>query len=448
MPSRFSWFRLQRLIWLSRRNWRSRLVLWGGAIAVGAIGVAFAWAANRAQEFFQTMLVSPWVALALTPGGFIVCAWLTRVYFPGAQGSGIPQAIAARRLKDEGRRTNLLSLRLTMGKILLTLIGLMCGASIGREGPTVQVGASLMMAAATLSNRARERGLILAGAAAGVAAAFNTPLAGIVFAIEEMSRAFESRTSGLVLMAVILAGLVSLGMVGNYSYFGHSTAMLAGFTDWVAVPLCGVLGGLMGAAFSTLVVSGTAWLRRWTRPQPMLRTLSWAFACGLVVALCGLVSHGMTYGTGYDAARSAIEGHDLAASFAPLKFIANTASSLSGIPGGLFSPSLSVGAGLGSLVARLLGAHAVGAIALLGMTGYFAGVVQAPITAFVIIEEMSDNSAMVIPLMIAAFIGYGVSRLFQRESIYHALARNFLTPPQKPRKAGAPAQTPAASPPA
>ena len=99
---------------------------------------------------------------------------------------------------------------------------------------------------------------------------------------------------------------------------------------------------------------------------------------------------------------------------------------MSGIPGGLFAPSLSVGAGLGSLIAKLLGVHAVSAIVLLGMTAYFAGVVQAPITAFVIIAEMSDASAMVIPLMLAAFIGYGVSRALQRESLYHALARNFL----------------------
>jgi H+/Cl- antiporter ClcA len=273
----------------------------------------------------------------------------------------------------------------------------------------------------------------LAGSAAGVAAAFNTPLAGIVFAIEEMSRAFESRTSGLVLMAVILAGLASLGMVGNYSYFGHSTSTLLGLIDWAAVPLCGVLGGLLGAAFSALVVNGSLWLKRWIAPSPMRRSLLWALACGLVVALCGLFSHGTTYGTGYQAARGAIEGHDLAASFAPLKFIANTASTLSGIPGGLFSPSLSVGAGLGSLVAKMLGAHAVGAIVLLGMTAYFAGVVQAPITAAVIIGEMSNDTGMRLPLLVAALIGYGVSRIFQRESLYHALARNFLARQQAPK---------------
>ena len=415
-----------------------RLVLWGGAIAVGVIGVAFAWAANRAQDLFGAMLVSPWLALLITPASFVLCAWLTRAVFPGAEGSGIPQAIAARKLKDERVRSRFLSLKLTAGKILLTLIGLLGGASIGREGPTVQVGASIMLMAAKWGGMGREKGLILAGSAAGVAAAFNTPLAGIVFAIEEMSRAFESRTSGLVLMAVILAGLASLAMVGDYNYFGHSTSTLSGVLDWLAVPICGVAGGVLGAAFSALVVNGLRRLKRFVAHQPMRRSLAWALGCGLVVALCGLLSHGMTYGTGYEAAKSAVEGHPLAWSFMPLKFIATTVSSLAGIPGGLFSPSLSVGAGLGSLIAALLGGHATGAIVLLGMTAYFAGVVQAPITAFVIIEEMSDAHAMVIPLMIAAVIGYGVSRLFQRESIYHALARDFL--------AGLPGAEPAVSP--
>src|SRR5262249_29278841 len=113
-------------------------------------------------------------------------------------------------------------------------------------------------------------------------------------------------------------------------------------------------------------------------------------------------------------------------SFAPLKFIATLASTLSGIPGGLFAPSLSVGAGLGSIIGQILGVHAIGAIVLLGMCAYFAGVVQAPITAYVIIGEMSGATGMVLPLMTTAMIAYGVSRLIQRESLYHALAKNFL----------------------
>ena len=131
-----------------------------------------------------------------------------------------------------------------------------------------------------------------------------------------------------------------------------------------------------------------------------------------MVALCGLLSHGATYGTGYEAAAAPSKAMTWLSSFAPLKFLATTASSLSGIPGGLFSPSLSVGAGLGEhRSAKLLGAHAVGAIVLVGMTAYFAGVVQAPITSFVIIERNERTpDGMVIPLMMAAVIGYGVSR--------------------------------------
>jgi H+/Cl- antiporter ClcA len=403
-----------------------RLVLWGGALAVGGISVAFAWAANRAQDLFTHLLFARWFALILTPATFVASAFLARTLFSGSQGSGIPQAIAARHLRDDAKRMQLLSFRLTAGKILFTLLGLAGGASIGREGPTVQVGASLMLGTAKLAGLTRGRGLILASASAGLAAAFNTPLAGIVFAIEEMSRAFESRTTGMVLIAVILAGLVSLGMVGNYSYFGHSCAMLTVTIDWLALPLIGVAGGLAGSLFAIIMVRGTALIRRLLANAPLWHGLALAFACGLCVALCGLLSNGSTYGTGYDAARGAVEGHAPALAFAPLKFLATAASSLSGIPGGLFAPSLAVGAGLGGTIGQLLHVHALGATVLLGMAAFFAAVVQAPITAFVIIEEMSNATGMVIPLMIAAMIGYGISRAMQRPSLYHALARHFL----------------------
>jgi H+/Cl- antiporter ClcA len=161
-------------------------------------------------------------------------------------------------------------------------------------------------------------------------------------------------------------------------------------------------------------------------PAPTQRALIAAFTCGIAVAACGFLSDGDSYGTGYEAARRAVEGHAMGWSFAPLKFIATLASTLSGIPGGLFAPSLAVGAGMGSVIAQVLGVHAIGAIVLLGMCAYFAGVVQAPITAAVIIGEMTAADGMRLPLLLAAMIAYGVSRLIQRESLYHALAENFL----------------------
>ena len=151
--------------------------------------------------------------------------------------------------------------------------GLASGASIGREGPTVQVGAAILLQAGKLGRMVGERGLILAGSAAGVAAAFNTPLAGIVFAIEEMGRAFEQRNAGLVLIAVILAGLASLGLVGNYSYFGSNASMLLVTIDWVALVICGVTGGVCGALFAKLVLrrlipAAQMGIRRPEKPHP------------------------------------------------------------------------------------------------------------------------------------------------------------------------------------
>jgi H+/Cl- antiporter ClcA len=415
-----------RKLLFSGRRWRMRLVFWGGALAVGVISVAFAACATQATHLFRSILIRPWFALFITPIGFVLSAWLARRFFPGSQGSGIPQAIAARHMKDASARSRLLSVNLASGKILLTLFGMACGASIGREGPTVQIGAAILLQAGKIGRMMGERGLILAGAAAGVAAAFNTPLAGIVFAIEEMGRAFEQRNAGLVLIAVILAGIASLGLVGNYNYFGSNSSMLIVTIDWVAVVICGVAGGLAGALFAKIVLHGSAILRNWVAVAPGMRALVLAGACGLIVAGCGMLSGGATYGTSYEAARGAVEGGHLAWSFMPLKMIATLASTMSGIPGGFFAPTLSIGAGMGDMIADLLHVHAPGAIVLLGMTAYFAGVVQAPITAAVIIGEMSNASAMRLPLLLAALIGFGVSRLFQRESLYHVMAHNFL----------------------
>lgn len=409
------------------RHWQRRLLFIAGGLAVGAIAAGLALLADEAHVLFHRFLgFSKWGVLILTPAGFAAVVYLTDRFFANAGGSGIPQAIAARSLSDPAERRKLVSLRIAAGKILLTLMGLLVGASTGREGPTVQVGASVMFALGRFSRR-HQPGLILAGSAAGVAAAFNTPLAGIVFAIEEMSRAFEVKTSGLVIGTIVAAGLTSMAVLGNYTYFGGTSASLPNWQDWLAVPVCGVVGGLGGGLFSrTLILFGAglpgragAWIKA--------NKIAFAAACGLAVALCGLLSGGAVYGTGYEQARAALHGQEiLPFSYAPLKFAATAFSSISGIPGGIFSPSLSVGAGLGADLARFFPETPVGILVLLGMVGYFTGVVQAPITAFVIVAEMTDNHELLVPLMLTALIAQGSSHLVCKEGVYHALAKNFM----------------------
>jgi H+/Cl- antiporter ClcA len=422
----------RRLRLHSARTQRQLIFLLGGVV-VGAAAVALALLADLAQEAFRALL-DRWryAPLIVTPLGMGLSAWLARRYFPGSGGSGIPQAIAARKLLNQSARAALVSLRIAVGKILLTLFGLLCGASVGREGPTVQVGASIMFAIGRLSPR-RQPGLILAGASAGVAAAFNTPLAGIVFGIEEMSRAFEVKSSGLLIVAIITAGLTSMALLGNYTYFGTTTATLQGATGWLAVPVCGLAGGLLGGAFSRILVEVAGGLPGATGRAIRRHPVVFAMLCGLGTAFCGLASGDMVYGTSYGEVRALVDdGTPLTQSFALLKFGATILAAISGIPGGIFAPSLAVGAGLGFNIATLFPDVSLNAMVLLGMVAYFAGVVQAPITAFVIVTEMTNDHAMVIPLMMAAVIGSQVSRLLCAEGVYHALARNFLGPAARP----------------
>ncbi len=286
--SKSKMFRRSRVMRGSWRVWKPRIVFWIGAIMIGLVSVGFALAANKADALFRQITAATpagmWLTLILTPAGFALCAWLAITVFPNSQGSGIPQAIAARHLREEADRSRLLSLRIGVGKIALTIIGLFCGASIGREGPTVQVGASIMLAAAKFGGMAQARGLILAGSAAGIAAAFNTPLAGIVFAIEEMSRTYEARANGLVLTAVILSGLSALGLVGSYTYFGETDVNAITRLDWVMVVVCGVGGGALGAAFSAGAIRAQRRIRRWAASAPLKRMICVAAACGFAVA--------------------------------------------------------------------------------------------------------------------------------------------------------------------
>jgi H+/Cl- antiporter ClcA len=430
--------RQKRLFRLTSARWQRRAIFVLGGIGVGAAAVALAQLADLAQQVFALLLArSRYVVLGLTPLGFMLSAYLTLRMFPNARGSGIPQAIAARHLTDQSAREKLVSIRIAIGKVVLTLFGLLCGAAVGREGPTVQVGASIMFALGRVSPR-RQPGLILAGAAAGVAAAFNTPLAGIVFGIEEMSRAFETRTSSLIIAAVIAAGLTSLALAGNYAYFGSSAMSLARGADWLAVPLCGVAGGLAGGLFSRVVIGVARGIESPLGRAIKRHPLWFAFTCGLAVAICGLVSDDTIYGTGYDQVKTALEhGSPLPQDFGVLKLLATTLSAISGIPGGIFAPSLAVGAGIGSNVAAFFHDAPLGAIMLLGMVSYFAGVVQAPITAFVIVTEMTDNHGMVVPLMAAALIAHATSRTICEEGIYHALAKGFIERAAHPPEAKA-----------
>jgi H+/Cl- antiporter ClcA len=427
--------RLQALLgheFFAPHQWKRRIALWSGAILVALAAILFAKASTWAYHLFLHILsYGTWIPLILTPGVFGLLSWSTEGRFRATRGSGIPQAIATLHVEDEGFRSNMLSLPIAAGKMLLTLLALAVGASIGREGPTVHVGAGLFYTFARrfgFSDPKAASRFILAGGAAGIAAAFNTPLAGVVFAIEELAGTFEHRFSGLLLTAVIVGGVVSLGVMGNYAYFGTVEATLPLGHAWLAVLLCGVVCGLLGGLFARLILLSKrgplahvgALRARWP--------VAFATGCGLVLALLGVVFHGSVYGTGYDQARAIVQQAAASPgdSFGLAKLGANVVSYWAGIPGGIFSPALAVGAGLGQNIAHFLPGVPAAAVVLLGMSAYLSGVTGAPLTSAVIAMELTDNQSMIIPVMAACLLARAASSLLSPTPVYKDFAERLV----------------------
>lgn len=407
----------------------TRLAAFAGAIALGLAAIAFAKIGDAAQKIFATLVaVWPWSPLLLTPLTYAAVVVVTRRGFAASRGSGIPQVMAASHHPEQSARGDLLSLRTAWAKIIGTVALLFVGGSVGREGPTVQISAALMVAVHRWLRVPVTAGVIIAGGAAGVAAAFNTPLAGVAFAIEELAAAFEQRVAVLVMATVMIAGLVSLGLSGDYVYFGVVSGALPITSMLLIAPLAGLSGGVLGALFSRALIAMAQSRLRWfvfVRAHPV----PFAAACGLAVAVIGCATQGLSWGTGYETTKQLLAGHPTSQIFGPAKFAATLATALSGAPGGIFAPSLSVGAGLGQSIAGLFPHDPPGAIVLLGMVGYFTGVVRAPMTSVIIMMEMTADRTMILPLFATALIADAVSAGICRQKLYHALSAQFRRPP-------------------
>jgi H+/Cl- antiporter ClcA len=430
------WGKSQRWRAAYLRFWLGRLLIWTGAAGVGLLAVLFAELAEAAVRALRGISERAWWwPLIIGPAGGAAVVWATRRYFPGAEGSGIPQAIAEihhDKAPPDGWRP-LLSLRIVVGKIALGATALFAGFSCGREGPTVQIGAAVMNSLHGRLHRSlniQRRHLIVAGGAAGIAAAFNTPLAGIMFAIEELNRGLEQRMSGILIVAIVLAGVVSQALLGNTTYFGWvSYTGLKSHLQMVWVLMIAVACGLAGGAFARLMLLSTARNGPFFSHFRNLHPIRYAAACGLLIALIGLISDFSSFGTGYTETRELFERNaQLPWHYGIDKFFATLISYASGVPGGIFAPSLAIGAGLGNNIAPLLAEQiSSGTVLVLCAAGFLAAVTQAPITAFVIVMEMVSGYGIVIDLMIVALLASAVSRALC-PPLYHTLAQRMIRP--------------------
>jgi H+/Cl- antiporter ClcA len=422
------------------RLWWARAVVMAAAAAAGLTVVGFTWLTDQALRLFVDLRAAWWWApLGWTPLCAAAIVWLTRRFASGAAGSGIPQVMAALEPSvGAARRGLFVSMRLTVAKIALTTWGLLAGLSLGREGPSVQIAAGIMLAARRLMPRHRtvtDHGLLVVGGAAGIAAAFNTPLAGVMFAIEELSRSPEQRSSGLLMLGIVLSGLLAVSINGNATYFGVIHVVEIGRSLILPGLLVALGSGLAGGLFSRLLIvslGGTSRdrLSRLSRTRPVL----FAAFCGLAVAIIGVASNGATFGSGYAYSRAMLEGHEtIPAWYLLLKFIATWLTAWSGVPAGIFAPSLTIGAALGNDVSMLTHYPFPATLIALGMAGFLAAATQAPLTSFIIVMEMVDGHAMVLSLMACALVASMVSRVLSAP-LYPTLARLQLQRVPQPRE--------------
>lgn len=436
-------------------TWRALGAALIGALLAGLGALLFAVFDQQSTKLARLVWeVAPWAVFLIMPLGFALILWLRDHVFPWTDGTGIPQTIAVLQSGPGALRDRLLSMRVAVGKALLLGLGMFSFLSIGREGPSVQLGACFMHLVSKWTAFPRhlmERGLIMAGGAAGIAAAFNAPIAGIVFAFEEIGRSFDKENLGTIVRTVMVACLVCMAFFGNYFFYGridYDRLLPLEFLTpgpWIAVLIIGLTGGLLGGLFAKVLLVTVPHVSRMIRRRFVLVALIFGLAC----AALAWASNGATLGTGYDQARALILQNspqylstlpseevmrlesvreNLGPWYALQRAGASMLVLLTGIPGGLFDPSFSIGAGLGHVTAPWLavtGATVQGII-LLWVVAYFSGVVQSPMTAFIILIEMTGAIAFTLPLGVASIVAYEVSRRLCPVSLYEALAENFL----------------------
>jgi chloride channel protein, CIC family len=420
------WWQISSRRWFAFLNQEEQvflvLTLVIGAL-VGLTVVAFIVLTERFGARIYPPGGAAWHRLLAPVVGSLTMGYLLFKYFPNARGSGVPQTKAA--LYARGGR---ISLGTVFGKFFCTSVTLASGIPLGREGPSVQVGAGLssVLGRALRLSPEKVKALIPIGAAAAVAAAFNTPLAAVLFALEEVVGDLHAPVLGSVVLASATSWAMLRLLLGNDPLFKVPQYQLVSPWEFAVYAVLGMLGGFVSVAFTQLLLRLRAKFLRFPRNTLWFQPL---FG-GLLVGIMGWFVP-QSLGVGYSYVGDALNGGialKLMLLLLVLKLIGVTTSYASGNAGGIFGPSLFIGAmlggGLGTVAHNLFptSVAAPGAYALVGMGAVFAGIVRAPMTSVVMIFEMTRDYAVIVPLMIANLVSLFISSRLQHEPIYEVLA--------------------------
>ena len=397
------------------------------ATVTSFVAVAYAGAIDWATTMASSMSTDHrWLFVGLSPLWLILAWALVRFGDPKAGGSGIPQVLAAIDLTDatvakQGTVKAWPNIRLILIKVASSLTAILGGGAVGREGPTIQISAAIFElfdgAFRNIVSRRRSReSLLIAGAAAGLAAAFNTPLGGVVFAIEELARDHFRTFKGVLILSVVTAGYVTQAMLGPYLFVGHPTIGTVSWQDSGMGMLVGVILGGAGAMFGWVLFA----IGRRTAHLSIKSRLGLAATAGIIMSLMCVVLGPNASGGGSLLIRGLLFGQikDISWGLAIWRVLGLVITYMSGCAGGIFAPSLAAGAALGAKLGGLFATDNVNLMMVLGMIAFLTGATRSPFTSFILVFEMTDRQAAVVPMMAAALLANIAAKFVESESFY------------------------------
>lgn len=417
-----------------RTNALQALPFWVASLITGLVAVGYTKLFSYSESLLREALHwHRWLLFVITPVCFLLAWGVVQLLAPNARGSGIPQVMAAIELatpKHDEKINRLLSFRILLTKMASSLLMVLGGGAIGREGPTIQIAGSIFR----LVNRwipqswpkLSKQNFILTGAAAGLAAAFNTPLGGVVFAMEELTKIHVRHFRTALFSAVIIAGMTAQGLLGPYLYLGYPNVQGLKFTIFVGVAFTAVVSGLAGAVMCNAILA----VMRWKKTFSKAHTVLFIVGAGLTIAATAYFLNDAVLGSGKELMNTTLFSDDKYSTWHTvlLRMAGPVLCFNTGAAGGVFAPALAAGASIGSYVAdlfHLLGANA-NMLILSGMVGFLTGVTRTPFTSAILVLEMTDRHSVIFHLMLAALLSNIAAVLVDKHSFYEQLKKGYV----------------------
>ncbi|THV58379.1 chloride channel protein [Chryseobacterium candidae] len=419
-----------------KHNLLQAIPFWIGSVITGFFAVmyaqVFAWGEHLMNFIFDW---HAWMIFIIAPIGFVLSWWLVKEFAPNAKGSGIPQVMAAVELanpKEHRKIRNLLSIKIIFFKILSSVVLVIGGGAVGREGPTIQIAGSVFRKVNEYLPewwpKISKKNMIMTGAAAGLAAAFNTPLGGIVFAVEELSKTHINYFKTALFTAVIIAGLTAQTLAGSYLYLGYPKTNDVSLMVMFPIILVAATAGIMASQLSVIMLKINTWKKKKLKTDKA--NVIFLIICALIIASIAYFINREILGSGKEIMERVLFTKNKHEEwYVPiLRMLGPALSFTSGGAGGIFAPALTAGASIGSVISGAihLTPNETNVVVLAGMVAFLTGITRAPFTSAIIVLEMTDRHSLIFHLMLAGMVSSIASILVSRHSLYDVLKVNFL----------------------